>query len=484
MSTPVDDNLNSERLGSYKPNRFIVTLTCQTPFFQINSQEEVESNQDDYLAVYLHEYWHYLQNISTISGIITFILMQELLALFSKTLEVCPSGKISSKGNSGLDADGQQVFANIIKMFTTIQGQMKPAGLRTKLIRDWRIGGIKKEEIELTWNSKKLLRHQLKLDLIINYLDGSSDATVQLTVASGAIQESIAYIIERHLGAQNPSLLVEASPHFPYTVLEHLVEYIVGNQNEPLDIIASIGTLSLMSNNPAASLYDFLIDYRDHRHRGFGPTASLNAILKNMCDQVNEAINILQRGDLFSIEKMHMGRGLAETGAKYIVSVIRKAIQRRKEYPLFDLEFSTKNTPKQVVKSVNKLLRQFPPCDVLQERSGNIDDLMRDFLGTSQLVRMQSGFLPSDGIRTLQSQQHFMQQHLRTKGFIATNCIGIDGDSRCPYYTVCDLPLRQDAASVCDQSPWEHWERGPNQACWYSSGVASTAGIVSIKVKS
>lgn len=477
MSTRIDDILNAERLGSYQPNRFLVTLGDGTPFFNINDKGEVSSNQDDYLAVYIHEYWHYLQNITTIAGVAMFFLMQELAALFSRTLEESPSGEINSKGSTGFDPADQESFDNVVSMFNAMNGKMKPAGLRAEPIKDWAIQDMKKEEIEITWRGKKLIRHQLVLKFTINYSDGDTDTSAQLQVGAGSIQESIAYLVERHLGSKDSSLKIATSQPFPYTVLDKIIEHVVGSSSEPLDIIASIGTLSLMSNNPAAALYDFVVDYGVHRRSGTGPLASLNKVLQQSIPSIRESLNTVLAGDLFSIETMHIGRGLVEKGARYIVSVIRKAMQRRLENPLFDLDFSTKNTPKQVIKSVNKLLRDFPPCDVLQEMPGNVHAVMRDFLGTSHPIPMQNDFRISDGIRALQSQQHFMLKHLRTKGFVPTNH-AVGSDSRCPYYTVCNLHLRHNSSSICDSAPWEHWRKADGPACWYTNGVAGTAGFI------
>ena len=480
MSTKINDILNAERLGSYQPNRFLVTLGDGTPFFNINDNGEVSSNQNDYLAVYIHEYWHYLQNVTTIAGVAVFFLMQELAALFSRTLEESSSGEINSKGSTGFEPADQESFDNVMAMFNAMQGTMKPARLRANPIKDWAIQDMKKEEVELTWRGKRLIRHQLVLKFTINYSNGATDTSAQLQVGAGSIQESIAYLVERHLGSKDSSLKIETSPPFPYTVLEKIIEHVVGSNNDPLDIIASIGTLSLMSNNPAAALYDFVVDYGTYRRSGTGPFASLNRILQRSLPSIHESFNTVLAGDLFSIETMHTGRGLVEKGAKYIVAVIRKAMQRRLEHPLFDLDFSTKNTPKQVIKSINKLLSHFPPCDVLQEMSGKLHDVMRDFLGTSHPIPMQNDFQISDGIRALQSQQHFMLRHLRTKGFVPTN-VAVGSDSRCPYYTVCNLHLRQNSASICDSAPWKHWRKADGPACWYTTGVAGTAGLVTIK---
>lgn len=481
MPTNSTDILNSGRLGAYHPNQFLITLETLTPFFQVNNDGSVESNQRGHLLTYMHEYWHYLQNISTISGFMCFVLMQELVALFSNTLDVGSDGKIYCKGSAASEPDIQQQFREIIVMFNALRGEKKPQNLWRSPVKEWVIAGISKKEIPITWKGEQQQRYQLQIDLCVTHVDGIVNNSAQLFLAADAIQESVAYLVEKLICTKDRTLCKGTDvPVFPYTVLERVFEHIVNINDEPLDVIASIGTLSLLSGHPASALYDFLVDYRDCRQGGLVPITALNSIINRARPMIFATIESALGRDIDSVGSIHKGRGLAEVGSKHIADLMKNAFKRRKEFLLFDLEFSSKTTQRKMVRAINKLLAAFPPCDILQKQQGEDHEIMRDFLGTSHSPEAQKGFYYSDGVRTLHSQIHFMDQHLRTMGFAATDQLDRDGEARCPFYTACQLPPRKSDASICELAPWEHWVRGPSTVCWYGSGVASTAGLVKI----
>ena len=55
------------------------------------------------MPIYIHEYWHYLQNTTTIAGFYSFALSQQLMALFSHTGRSPTTGE--SSGSAALTRD-------------------------------------------------------------------------------------------------------------------------------------------------------------------------------------------------------------------------------------------------------------------------------------------------------------------------------------------------------------------------------------------
>ena len=63
--------------GLYSPNRFLIKLDPALRYPGRNAHEE---------AIFAHEYWHYLQNVTTPAGVDSLRIDHALTALFSKTM--------------------------------------------------------------------------------------------------------------------------------------------------------------------------------------------------------------------------------------------------------------------------------------------------------------------------------------------------------------------------------------------------------------
>lgn len=476
---------SSQTLGWYQPNHFLIVLGSATPFLLIDANDNVYSNQRKYLAVYLHEYWHYLQNVTTIAGFLTFLHSQIQISLFGKTIELNANGKVRSKGSVALSPDELIRLLSVLDLDYALQGEIEPQSkFPNKTVDGWIIKNLTKKERKIDWGQKQITRHHLELDVSIQYSDSTSDPSARISIGSAAIEESLAYLTERQLAQKDTSLHLENSPQFPYTVLEHLFDFLVGIKDEPLYLISALGTLSLMTNDPAAALFEILTFYKDLRGRRLHPMSALNVILSKFGPIIHREIDSVLAEHLPSLQTMHAGRGLLENGTNTLVSIFKAAFNLRKEYILFDLDFAVHSTVARAVQSINELIHSILPCDVLQERSGSEHEVMRDFLGTSQLTAGKNGLSVSDGMRALQSQQHFMIQHLASSGFLPTKQAFASPDSRCPYYTACDARYRMQSPKICDQAPWENYTTGPSEACWYGFGVGAHAGLIQVGRKS
>ena len=74
--------------GLYVPNHFLITLGGDQLY--ILGSDEVDSR---YYHIFMHEYWHYLQNVTTVSGFRSFAHLNEVDAEFTPSKFVsapCP----------------------------------------------------------------------------------------------------------------------------------------------------------------------------------------------------------------------------------------------------------------------------------------------------------------------------------------------------------------------------------------------------------
>lgn len=100
-------------LGTYTPNQFIIFMSKSTPFIIRKPDGNFEQSDEDF-AIFFHEYWHYLHNITTISGFKSFAFSQHILAPFSKT--VVNKGDGTSSGSNNLTSEEKTYLETMLKL--------------------------------------------------------------------------------------------------------------------------------------------------------------------------------------------------------------------------------------------------------------------------------------------------------------------------------------------------------------------------------
>ena len=152
---------------------------------------------------------------------------------------------------------------------------------------------------------------------------------------------------------------------------------------------------------------------------------------------------------------------------------------QRLDDPLFDLRVAF---PRALPEGLQQLNRDYPSCDLLQEATGEEEQILRD-----QLYRFDpapsdaQGHYPQDYLRSFQAQIDYLEAHIfQTVSSGAEFRRSDDVSSRCPFFTACDLPTRKDHPLVCRETPWLSYQQAMTTAsgCWYYTAVAATLGIV------
>src|SRR5262245_60682461 len=73
-------------LGAYTPHEFCIEMSAKHALVDPTGKP-VEPIPADTFSTFIHEYIHYLQNVSTMSGFTGYHATQQLLALFSATID-------------------------------------------------------------------------------------------------------------------------------------------------------------------------------------------------------------------------------------------------------------------------------------------------------------------------------------------------------------------------------------------------------------
>jgi len=241
--------------GGYMPHYFLIELDPDAPFFAESGDKHTFNM--DYAHVFTHEYFHYLQNISTVWGFWSLNYTQEMLAILSKAVCVDAGNLTVDPGrlddNDVLDARG------FMALFDALSGDASPrpvwnrnTEIRVKVI------DTKPDSQPFKVKGRAFYRQAFILDVEVDDGSGAS-ATDKMTLGATAIAESVAYLVETYV-REVKGMEPEEFPEFPYRVLDRLYECKVGTICDSRWLLARLGTLALMSINPGMEICRIMDD--------------------------------------------------------------------------------------------------------------------------------------------------------------------------------------------------------------------------------
>lgn len=447
--------------GSYTPNHFLIELTNQTPFL-INAK----TPNMEYFPVFMHEYWHYLHNITTISGFRAFTLAQLILPHFASTLV----GRESSKT---LGKESTEYTTTLLSLFYLRDGVAGPKNPWAKNPRRFSVSDIIERGQPFAIGGYTSTEPLVSLEVDGIAQNGHNYRGV-FDFGSLAIEESVAWMIEDKIGDER-QLPRTRPPPFPYTTAQRALNFMMqGRDTTSYFYPAALGTLSLLHTSPGTEFISIGRDFAKAINSGASEAAALEDVIAASKAKIQRRIDVAQT-DLSNLEKMLKDRGSWGQSVAFVCNLIRKGFEFRLSDPLFDVKAAFYPTH---LNNPLTLQREFPPCDILQQES---DDGKR-------LWAMDSS--ATTPMRILQAQQHYMFSHVSSKSntFIPSSRVikspppKTATTSECPLFDACELPFFQSNPEVCWANPWRACENTDSH-CWYSVAVLETIGGFEIRKK-
>lgn len=458
-------------LGFYDPNQYLICIGSDVPFIVEDANGKLIPDWTA-LPLFAHEYWHYLHNVTTASGFKMFALATARLAAFSDTLMVTKDGR--SAGGGALDGATRRLLRMHADIERFLDGDPGPDTAGVEDIVTSRIVGMRNDGKRHIHSGNPIECARTVLGAEVDLEDGSFFPT-EFALGSLAIEESVAALVESFVDGRSPD--DTSAPEFPYRVLERVHAARVGADSTPLTI-ASLGTLALLCKHPGAALLPVLDAYARERREGRTEAQAVAAAVAATGALREDALRPALAHDIEDIVERHRGRGLVEHGVRHITSTMRRGLNLRRTQPLFEIEWLQRYGPEG---GLEALRQHFPPCDVLQEREPAPGIEPRDLLVslTPSGDIDGKGHTTTDCLRAAQSQTHFVDAHYRPDPS-PTFARSVEASAECPYFHACVLPFRTKSPDVCKESPWEHFQPGPGDVCWYGSGVSSTLARVTV----
>lgn len=427
---------DASTVGLYTPDRY----------FMVIMKAALDGGPDP--LVFVHEYWHYLQNISTLHGLKSFEITQQLVPLFSATM----NADGTSRGSDGLSDAQRERLVRFLAYRAALDGDIGPS----------HDNDIKGEVVEL---------HDDYITFETRWPGIYTHEQLKLRLGARAIKESIAHLVECHvarlIASPEPS-----APEFPYAILTRLSAFLTGTDLHPL-LIAALGTLALLTNDPARTFCRATTAYRMRARPSDAIDEScLRAIADEFAvSELHEALAVVKIADLPSIKAIHVTHGTSEKAVAFVVDETQRALERRAFDPLFDIRnlllFAPGADP--ILSLIDMMKADFLPCDM--EFAGRV----RSFYPETE---DEVGLDLSQYLRSFQAQQEFMMVHVNATGdgFSPSSAVSVP----CSFRRCCTHPNRTVHSDYCARTPWRQYKEA-SVGCWYVNGVAATIGPHTIR---
>jgi len=431
------------------------------------SQEHADLRLDNptEASLLLHEWIHYMQNISTISGIYAFASMIHLWAHFRSTIDTSGESVASQK----LNDNANNAVMRTHSYRATARQQRVNGGPLSEERADFSVVSATTRETPLAAclpgeDEEKATLVECGIQV------GSSEEIVVAEVGTLEIMEGLAWMIEsRYLYTYKQFSKIPKIA--PYQLLLKLCRRIVPDINDN-DAIAC-GIAALQDRDPPAGLWRIL-----HGVKAVNSASRRSTVAHLTSHHLTQSWNLIetllrQTDDHFPNDEA-MGNAV-----KHITSLMRSSMVRRRDNPLFELD--TLDRLEQInettrATALRDIIRELSCCRILSTAGGKPDTIGRDQI-LSYGHRGTNAEEFDFGHQKLHAALHFTSLHLKDDGFSETSSVDVSDKRReCPFYTACTHELRHHMPNLCAHHPWESIKikTDPRVACWYRAGVRAT----------
>jgi hypothetical protein len=451
--------------AGYLPESLLIRLTPDARLFDYDDPEYQPTPA--VIGFFFHEYIHYLHNISTVSGVVTFINTIDLWRWFRSTF----NSELISRGPESLAVESKERLGALVTYLDAVRRDGSPKLKYILNPKSLRITSAKLQSAaSQAPQSAEPLLHVIVCDAHVFDHDDNDEQCV-LQVGTLEILECAAWLLEKRIVlALDATATLNMPPTFPNRVVEALAAFLEPSLSEEAVLACALAALQ-SSDAPEALLHVLRIAGRASRD-GKNPLLELRKnVFENLASCRSQLDDQLQK-----LDQEFNGTNAFAVSVRRVVGFAREVFNRRAMEPFFEFDLVSKVAAKP--NGFVEVLREIVPCAVVQERRGDGESLQRDFLFSFQPAQSNQAIDPEAALRVVHSAFHFMSVHRVRQGFAATSEVG---QRKCPFFTCCDLQLRQQEPNICRETPWlsAGWKRWDSASCWYGSGVRITQPLTS-----
>lgn len=456
----------SEFIAKYDRDGFLITISSRIEIFDKISNQ-IDWRNEEYVAVFTHEYWHSLLHLSTITRIRDWVVYLSQISLFTKTLMHEANG--SSNGNNNLEKEDLKFIEDSFDYLYYQHGEFKTDYAE---FDDFKIISepiVHKNQIKprLSGREVPLSSIQINCDFFVN------NETVKNVIYAFSvldIEESIADAIETMIYKNTKNQGIK------YNLIKKLFQYYKLDIHD-YHLIGSLGTLALLTTDPPFSLINLIKEYKRLLIKDNSKIKALSKLKNDIQDIIIQYEPTLQE-ELDSISKIYKNREPLETATAIVINRILALIKRRLANPTFDVDCFISGNINWADFS-NLLFKLHQPAIALQERSGTPGILRDNLITMDDTVCKISGSVDypiANLFKVLSLLDHFFKAHNGVVGIRRSEIVELP----CLYANSCDALARSINGEICISKPWELLET-KNDTCEYCQMVQCLIGETKIR---
>ena len=417
-------------IASYTNNYFRISFGSEviTSIKKMLLNSPLTETDNRSLSIFIHEYLHFIHNISTVSGFYEFYIYLLKYRIFRETVDIngiCQSSKILSNQKKRL----LQAYHNIIN----------------------KLYGCT-ENLNIDCKSIELIHNEINLDginvKVSNYLINET-----INIGMTAILEGLAYELMSKI---NPDVIIATEfPEQPYRIIKKITSKIL-NYELSQDFFVKILIISLQTNNPIETLNLILEDIKsrslvlnsDYLINSIRQRLNIEDFIKGCVQDIQSQINAFNESDL-------------KNTLKLIFSKMELAWEERLTNPFMELDwFNGKCLDAEKIKNT---IEKYNICSFIE---GGV----------------LFGFFKYDArVNLFNAIFNFMNRHLLNNGlFKSTDDLQ---NKACIFYNHCKRnpqPLKCFNEEYCFRTPFYQYRDTKTQGkgCWYSAGICACIGKI------
>jgi len=452
----VTELLASKALGSYIRNRSLIRLERDTSFWKADNEPTVHR-----LAVFLHEYLHFVHNFSTISGVYDFVVQLRLGRIYVNATD----GSGRCKGEPSLSTTSLDEVRGILAWRRHLRGEalppapsiLKVAGTVPKFDR-WQ-----PEPFDVELQSQRIQGTSVKVVFDVSSLPVGIKE-VEFRLGTTVLTECCAFeaeaLVFEKFGLSSAELRGRVSS-YPYLVGRAIFEALSLRQPSSR-FLCRICVLALQSTDPGHAFIDLALACASSN-----APAGEECLMAWLLAQGTPFIEPIARNILGKALALELApflpRGRSGAGLSVMGDWCRALLERRLQEPFFELDaigFAPDTS------ALIELLKSLPTCPVLHEIDAGQDDML--FFSESQDADLPKNIGAAQALLSL-IDAHFLKGRLSSTEELYRH--------ECSFRGVCKAQLASASPDICEFRPWEAYQPGQRELCWFASAVSDSRGL-------
>ena len=449
--------MSSFAAATYTPEMQVITLKRDFPAFA-DPENLLGFTTPQQIAMFTHEWMHYLHNVSTVLGLTTFCTLTTIWANFRWSFD--PTGWSDSTAmlndTAVLDIERQY------QIMQTLRGRNVSSLPKNAELRHARFSSAR-----LVLDTLSLPAALNRLKCGVEYGDPSLGEFEEFEATIGAheILECAAFMLEERASIAL-GVLPERPSLDPYLLVPGLAGLLAPSLDQEGVLLAALA--SLQHPDPPSKLKELLKCGEDANKYCLDPHKAIREEGMRVLDEAWDSVEATRRQgeSIFPLDEP-MGRVV-----KLTISRMRANMLRRRENLFFELDIvnQLRNGPT----ILDGAIRTYGAPILIQEREKQgselhadrdfCRDLMYDFSQKNESLKAIS-----DGWLLMHASYRFVCAHFVGGKLRSTE----SASAMCPFYATCGNNYRRDYADRCRRTPWLANTAG-HRTCEYAFAVHIT----------